>query len=275
LAMTSLGYFALGAGLVAWPVSNRGERLRFLSRTGRLEPGQGDSAMPSRASWTGLAVVIAAVLTAVAAVVSRDAGDTAACAIAILIALGAVVRVGRSTMRDRAARHDRDGVHLLLSVLVAELEAGTATDVAIAAAVNAAPAHGDELVALAQGRSPSSSSSSSRSLRAVAAGWSFAAVTGAPLAEVLARVRDDVDAERALDRGVRTAVAGAQSSALLLAALPLLGLGLGLALGTHPLTILFRRPVGHVLLVCGVTLDVLGVVWISAMVQRARPGGSR
>ena len=52
-----------------------------------------------------------------------------------------------------------------------------------------------------------------------------------------------------------------------LAALPLVGLGLGTALGAHPLSWLLGTPWGLLALMCGTTLDIAGVLWLRRMVR--------
>ena len=85
--------------------------------------------------------------------------------------------------------------------------------------------------------------------------------TGTALVDVLARVRADVLAEQASRRAVAEAVAGPRSSALLLAALPVIGLGMGAALGAHPLHVLTRTPAGLAALTAGVVLELAGLLW--------------
>lgn len=85
--------------------------------------------------------------------------------------------------------------------------------------------------------------------------------TGAPLADLMDRL--EVDA-RAGDR-VRTVAdaeaAGAQATALLLAALPAAGIGLGYAMGTDPLHVLLRTPIGAACAGGAMTLQLAGLAW--------------
>ncbi|GIF57928.1 hypothetical protein Air01nite_40230 [Asanoa iriomotensis] len=91
--------------------------------------------------------------------------------------------------------------------------------------------------------------------------------TGAPLAELIDRIEADA---RAGDRARAAAIAqaaGAQATALLLAALPVGGLALGYAIGADPLAILLGTPLGAICALCGVVLQILGLVWS----QRLQP----
>jgi tight adherence protein B len=267
--VNALAWSAAAAAAMAWPTSDRDARLRSLSTAGRLlttPSPRSDRWRAGRARWVLVILGAGGVIALI--IYSRSPRAGIACGSASVIALATLTHLVRRASADRAARTRRDDLHLMLDVLVAELVAGTSPEHAVIAAGRATPVFADPLASIADGAEPS------RPLRAVAAGWSFALITGAPLAEVLARVRDDVDADRGLDRTVRSAVAGAQSSAALLAALPLFGIALGTAMGTHPFLILTGTPVGHVLLVTGVALDALGVIWTSAMIRRARAARS-
>jgi tight adherence protein B len=106
-------------------------------------------------------------------------------------------------------------------------------------------------------------------LRGLAQAWSVAVTTGAPMADVVRRVADDVAARLEQRRGVSAAVAGARSSALLLAGLPVLGLLLGAAMQARPLEVLLQTPAGQLLGLAGVTLDALGVLWTQFLIARA------
>jgi tight adherence protein B len=132
------------------------------------------------------------------------------------------------------------------------------------------PDHRAELAdwarAWAEGRDPPVAAPA---LRSLAHAWSVAAATGAPLADVVRRVADDLAARIEQRHGVAAAVAGARSSALLLAGLPALGLLLGAAMQAHPLDVLVRTPAGRLLGLVGVTLDALGVLWTQLLIARS------
>ena len=94
-------------------------------------------------------------------------------------------------------------------------------------------------------------------------------MTGAPLADVCARLARDLT-DRIDQRGaVATALAGARSSAALLAVLPALGLALGSAMQADPVTVLLSTPAGHALLVVGVALDAAGLLWTARLAAGA------
>ena len=95
--------------------------------------------------------------------------------------------------------------------------------------------------------------------------------TGAPLAELLERVEADA---RAFDRGMAAAAAqaaGANATALLLAALPLGGVALGYGIGVDPLAVLLHTPVGAACALVAMGLQAGGLLWAERL--GATPGG--
>ena len=56
---------------------------------------------------------------------------------------------------------------------------------------------------------------------------------------------------------------------LLLATLPVFGLGLGQAMGARPLDMLLHSPLGWGLVTLAAVLDAVGVLWTSAIIRRA------
>lgn len=104
---------------------------------------------------------------------------------------------------------------------------------------------------------------------AVAAVWTVSDRTGAPAAAVLDRVEQDLRTRERHRREIHAQLAGARSTAVLLAALPLLGIGLGAAMGARPLPVLFGTGRGQVALFAGAALDVLGLLWTARIVASA------
>lgn len=109
----------------------------------------------------------------------------------------------------------------------------------------------------------------SESLREVAAAWQVSTRSGAGLADVLERMGKAIREQEDAARETAAAVAPARATAQLLAVLPLVGLALGSALGGDPLHVLFGTVVGSVLLATGVTLALIGVVWVERLVTTA------
>ena len=128
----------------------------------------------------------------------------------------------------------------------------------------ATPLHADLLVACGGNRAAADT--------LVAAGR-LAAVTGAPLADVLDRVGATM-AQEAEAAGQRTAaLAGPRATARLLAWLPPSGVLLGVALGADPAAVLLDGGSGSILLVVGASLTVLGRAWTRRCVRQALAAG--
>lgn len=184
--------------------------------------------------------------------------------------------VGRGRERDIRAR----GCAELCQGIAAELRAGrTATDAleravselaapvraSLGPAVAAARSGGDVESALARlGRE-----SGLGGLTGLAACWRVGAETGTGFAAVLDRFAETLRADLAHRAEVSAQLAGARSSARLLAALPVVGMALAAGLGTNPLTFLLGTPYGLACLVAGVALDAAGLWWTRRLAANA------
>jgi tight adherence protein B len=277
------GLVMVAAGLVALPRPNparvrlpalaaargRGTARPSSVTTGRwresfVRMGQRASARPHRvSSGAGGAAVAALFLTGLRLPVSLAAG--------LVIAIGTEAAIG--TARARRLRSDDAALAQALSVLEAELAAGAREDAALNAAAAVSGRHGRQLREAAASTGYGSETADvlarSPSLRPLSAAWRVRHACGAPLAEVVAQVAQDVDLRRKRQLAVNSALAGARSSGALLAALPLVGIGLGMVMGARPLPFLFASDGGSRVLLVGVGLDVAGWLWTAAMVRRA------
>jgi tight adherence protein B len=93
------------------------------------------------------------------------------------------------------------------------------------------------------------------------------------LADVLTRFAAQLEVEDDADAARQTALAGPKATVRLLTWLPLMGLGLGMALGVDPLAILLGTPLGLAALVAGIALTVAGRVWSARLVTAAAGEG--
>lgn len=107
----------------------------------------------------------------------------------------------------------------------------------------------------------------------LAACLDIAEASGCPLADVLTRFAAQLEAEDDADAARQTALAGPKATVTLLTWLPLMGLGLGTALGVDPLAILLGTPLGLAALAAGVALTVAGRVWSARLVAAAAGAG--
>jgi tight adherence protein B len=105
-------------------------------------------------------------------------------------------------------------------------------------------------------------------LRLLAACWRVVIAAGAMTAPAIDRVADALGDELELDLELASALAGPRASWRLLAALPVAGVLLGVALGADPLGFLLGSPVGFACLGGGAVLDAVGLVWVRRIVSR-------
>jgi tight adherence protein B len=243
-----------------------------MSGAGRLVPLPGrEPAGMVRMKIASLSPGMVPVLATACAVATVAAGVVDG--LAIDLATGAL---GATAVTRRRCDADRRDVLAATRLLVAELEAGTRPDAALDAAAEVAPRHAEHLRAAA--RADRTSSGASELLRSVPAladighAWSVAAVTGARLADVLSRVAADHAGRDDQRRRVAAAVAGARSSAGLLAGLPVLGVALGAAMGARPLSMLLGTSAGRAVCCAGALLDVVGIACSHRLIRRAEGG---
>lgn len=107
----------------------------------------------------------------------------------------------------------------------------------------------------------------------LAACFDIAEASGCPLADVLTRFAAQLEVEDDADAARQTALAGPRATVSLLTWLPLMGLGLGAALGVDPLAILVGTPLGMASLTAGVVLTVAGRIWSARLVRAAAGAG--
>jgi tight adherence protein B len=255
--------------------------------------------MSSRRTWPAVAVVLprwgeqgrrrwlaAAVLGGLVGGIAVGAilGDATA---AFVPGLAAAICAGVAAYQaDAGAVRRRDERALLAlgrstGTLAAELRAGQQPGAALHAAGEAAAepgvaalfaaaartaADGGDVAGALRGAGGDGLTSSRPAIHVIAAGWDVSARTGAPLAAVLDRVDHDLRSRLRQRRQVAAQLAGPRATALLLAALPVLGILLGTAMGANPVRILLGTSFGQVLLLTGAVLQAAGVLWTARIV---------
>lgn len=111
--------------------------------------------------------------------------------------------------------------------------------------------------------------SGAQGLLGLAACWRVAVDRGAGLAAGLERLEGALRAERDQRADLRAQLAGARSTAVMLAGLPVLGLLMGSALGAAPLRVLLHTGAGLGCLAVGGVLEGVGVWWALRIVRGA------
>ncbi|MEU2678724.1 type II secretion protein F [Streptomyces sp. NPDC007107] len=207
-----------------------------------------------------------------------------------LLAGAVAVPLVRRWLRRRDQRREQekaaDAVTALCGAVIGELRAGREPGQALLAAARNARASGDARNAEALGAGESAVLAAARfggdvagALREASAGpgleglagmaacWRVAVNGGAGLAAGLARLESALRGDRRRREELRAQLAGAWSTIVLLALLPVVGLGLGAALGADPLGVLLHSPGGLVCLVTGGLLEAAGLFWASRIVR--------
>lgn len=106
-------------------------------------------------------------------------------------------------------------------------------------------------------------------LRHVGHVWALAERHGIPLATLLEKSRDRIDSAQRHRAATQSSLAGPQSTALVLAVLPVAGIGMGALMGANPVGFLTTTALGGVLLLVGTVLTCAGIVISHVIVTRA------
>ncbi|MGW3437417.1 type II secretion system F family protein [Streptomyces bacillaris] len=285
---------ALCAGAAVWLIAIREpgvRRARVLFVDGPVEPRPGWRLWPSllrarelagerREWWCVPVAVLLAVLGA---------------SVLPLLAGAVAVPLVRRWLRGRARRRQReraaDTVAALCGAVVGELRAGQEPGQALLAGLRECAAAepqagggpgvgawlGDaEAAVLAAARFGGDVPAALRraadgpgleGLSGMAACWRVAVDGGAGLAAGLDRLETALRADRRRREELRAQLAGAWSTVVVLALLPVAGLGLGAALGAEPLRVLLHTPGGLLCLVVGGFLEAAGLFWACRIVR--------
>jgi tight adherence protein B len=183
------------------------------------------------------------------------------------------VRLGR-----RAA--ESEALQGALDVLVGELRVGahpvaafsvaaTEADGAVAASLRAVAARARLGADVAAGlRSVARSSSQSAQWERLAVCWRLAEDHGLAIATLMQTAQRDIVERARFSAKVDAGMAGARTTAAVLAGLPLLGVGLGQLIGAEPVAFLLSGGVGGWLLVIGVALACGGLLWSDHITAR-------
>ncbi|MFE0511392.1 type II secretion system F family protein [Streptomyces sp. NPDC058964] len=206
----------------------------------------GTSVIPVVAGAAGVPVLRRVRLTREARQERERRGDAV---IALCGALSGEVRAGRQPGEAlfRAAR-DSGGLAEAQAAVVAAARFGGDVPGALAAAARQPGAEG---------------------LLGLAACWRVAVDQGAGLAAGLDRLDGALRAERDQRVDLRAQLAGSRATAVMLAALPALGLFLGTAMGADPLRVLLHTGAGLGCLVVGGLFEAAGMWWAAQIVRGA------
>jgi tight adherence protein B len=274
---------------VAPGVRGRDQRLQTMFGRGDASASRPDrltellhGELPPGARWS----IVVGVSIAIGCLTGPAAGAAAA-----LVAAAAISTLAGGIERSRARRAD-DAVLEAVGALSGELRAGLSPSVALRAAAasvgeptaallreaaSTVALGGDAASILAPETAGvgtlSDGHGSVPGLRRLAAAWRVSVHSGASLGEVLDRVESDLRSDQAHLRRIEAELAGPRATAALLAALPALGLGLGVTMGAHPMQVLLHTVPGQLALLVGAGLDALGVWWTARIIGAAQVAG--
>lgn len=193
--------------------------------------------------------------------------------VAVTGAISAVTGEFRRRRRRRQRERTAEATALegALDVLVGELRIGAhpvtafeaaaaETDGVVAASLRTVAARARMGADVAAGlRSVAGRSALTPHWQRLAVCWHLAASHGLAIATLMHTAQCDIVARQRFSAQVSAGMAGARTTATVLAALPLLGVGLGELIGADPLRFLFGS--GQWLLVAGVALTCVGIGW--------------
>jgi tight adherence protein B len=253
---------ALALAILVLPAGSR----RRLERLGLLAPKRRRSAaLPS----VGLAAAVMALAVPV--------GIFAACAIA-----GLTVWLRRQRrVRARARAAESAALQGALNVVVGELRVGAHPVAALSVAagevegpvadslrsVAARARLGADVVAGLRGVAAKSSMPAHWERLAVC--WQLAQQHGLSIATLMHTAQRDIVERQRFSASVAAGMAGARTTAAVLAGLPVLGVALGEAIGANPVRFLLSGGIGGWLLVIGVTLGCGGLLWSDHITAQA------
>jgi len=187
------------------------------------------------------------------------------------------LRRARASSAERAGRTDQEELHRALAVMVAEMSVGAPMVGACRAAADELGGGGasriaGELARIAAhvelGGELDGLVPGGPGIARIVQAWSTSVRHGLPMAALLEAVRRDLVQRRDFSARTQASLAGPRATAMVLAGLPLLGLGLGQLMGAHPVGVLLTSSLGGVLLIVGVSLAAAGVLWADAIVAK-------
>lgn len=165
-----------------------------------------------------------------------------------------------------------------LEAVIGELRVGAHPSAAAEVAANEARGESARAFAVSAGRSRLGGSAAAGlrqpdsivagELSRIADAWQVAEQHGLALAELLSAARTDLVGRIRFHGRTTAALAGPRATAGVLAALPLLGIGLGQLMGAAPLHVLFASSAGAVLLPLGAALACTGLLWTDAITRK-------
>ncbi|WOC12628.1 type II secretion system F family protein [Gordonia sp. MP11Mi] len=197
-----------------------------------------------------------------------------------IVAITAIALRRRSVRRADLDRR-RDELRRALSFMIAEMSVGAPVVLACRSAADDLSGDGPspvstELARMAAraelGGDPADAAVGAAEdvgIDRLATAWAASSSRGLPMADLLQMLRSDLTARADHASRTRAGLAGPRATALVLALLPILGIGLGQLMGAAPLVVLLSPGIGSILLVVGAALGCAGVWWTNSITEKA------
>lgn len=263
-----IGVAMLCAALATWLAVGRDGSLR----RERLLAGPAPPRRARRLGWLKVAAPVAAGVIAAGLLGGRRA---AVVAIVVAMAGATATAVVRGRWRQRRAIRRRIAVAGACSALASEVAIGKVALEALADAARDWPVLAEAAATAGLGGSPTAvwrvaaQQPGAGGLSELAQAWDLATRTGAPMAPTLDAVAGALREDRSIAQTIDGELAAPRATGRLIAFLPVVGVGIGIALGGDPLSFLISNPIGQVCLVVGVGLACAGLLWSERIADRA------
>ena len=257
-----LAALALAAAVLVLPSSPR-RRLAHADRNRKGLP-------PRAAGWvTACALAFGAVLLPLTTVLATS----------VLVATLAL-RFRRRRRSDRGSGESRE-LETAIDVLVGELRVGAHPAAAfdVAAHETAGPVAGACRAVAARARLGADVAAGLRGVgetsvlqahwERLAVCWQLAADHGLAMSALVQAAQRDIAERQRFSDQVRSAMAGARATAVILASLPLFSVVMGQLIGARPTAFLLGGQLGGCLLVVGLTLVCGGLLWSDRITDQA------
>ena len=191
--------------------------------------------------------------------------------VAAAMAGATLAHVLRARRDDSTTRRRSEAAATYLGAVSTNLQAGAAMPDALVRAAEQVPSPlQQEAARLTQlARSGATLETHVPELERLGTLWALSVSRGVPLAKLVAALRDDIDHANRHRDATRAALAGPQTTAVVLALLPIAGVLMGTAMGAKPLAFLTGGGLGGVLLVVGTALVCAGVAVSRRIIEGA------
>ncbi len=257
---------ALCAGLAVWLWLGGADRRRYLSPATTPSP------------YLGRGRVVVTVIVAGAAL-SLLGLRWAALAGGAMVLAGTMLWLWRRGRSRANAQRTAESVAAACDLIAAQLRVGRLPAQALTVAAVECPSLSSATAAHSLGGAVdaelrrASAAPGAQGLDALAAAWSLSARTGAPLAQTVARVAEELRQADQLRQDVGTELAAARATGKLLALLPVIGVAMAASAGAEPVDFLTGTTLGRSALGLAALLTAAGLVWTEHLAARAGGGG--